>query len=319
MSQRVRAAFAFVSDIHGNHVAFEAVLDDVQQMRSSSACETFEIVCLGDSFDGGPDPVRVFAALKDLGCVHLRGNHEDYLFDCLMNPEAEKYRRPLWRFVPWTILQMGESLLEAKKFSVERWSCAAWKLNAVHAGQTNNNRVPDFFTQQSQLTSKFVSEHRVSGSVDIFFNGHSHYLGRHQNPLSGDVWFNCGSVGYPFVEKSAQAPDAPLATWVWVECFEDGEVRIENRRVAYSSDTLLRRYVESGALESCAPFSFAIAAQSLFNTDVVYPFFQAVKKQNLTPEETALVMVRELEHQMIFERINRLLRRSGLKEVKCVF
>jgi hypothetical protein len=74
--------------------------------------------------------------------------------------------------------------------------------------------------------------------------------------------------------------------------------------------------MDSGALEQCAPFSFAIVAQSLFNTDVVYPFFQQVKKYNYTPDEMSVTLVRELERQSIFERINSLLRRAGLQKAQ---
>jgi hypothetical protein len=109
-----------------------------------------------------------------------------------------------------------------------------------------------------------------------------------------------------------------VATWVWVECTSvcgRRQVKIFNRRVPYSSDTLLHRFVDTGVLELCAPFSFAILAQSLFNTDVVYPFFQRAKKYNYSPTEMAQTLVLELEQQNVFDRINFLLRRAGLREV----
>lgn len=317
MREGCQSAFAFVSDIHGNQVALDAVLEDVQRMRAHAAPETFEIICLGDSFDGGPDPLQVYRTLQELGCIQIRGNHEDYLIDCYAHPTAEKYTRPLWRFVPWTILQLSDVVVDVGRSLVERWDSNRWNLHAVHAGVSNNNRVPDFFSLQSELSSVFVAEHRLSSPKSLYFNGHSHHLGRHNHPSNGEVWFNCGSVGYPFVEKIPEHPDAPLATWVWVECRSDNDIQVINRRVPYSSDRLLQRYIESGALELCAPFSFAILAQSLFNKDVVYPFFQQVKKHHLTPRETAFLLVRELENQAIFERINALLQRAGMREIKC--
>lgn len=319
MSLSPQWAFAFITDIHGNHTALQAVLDDVARMRTHSDPENFELVCLGDSFDGGPDPELVFDALDVRQCAHLRGNHEDYLFECQADPANEKFKRPLWKFVPWTTSRLQSSLLQLKKKSIDRWSNEQCNLIAVHASATSNNRMPEFFTQQAALSPSFVERYDFVHARPMYFNGHSHYLGSHCNTLKGENWINCGSVGYPFVDKLPEFPDAPLATWVWLECFGESHIDMRfsviNRRVPYSADALLRRYHESGALELCAPFSFAIAAQSLFNADVVYPFFQRVKGQNLTPDETAHLLVRELERQSVFSRINSLLRRAGMREV----
>lgn len=308
-------AFAIMTDIHGNFTALEAVLEDIRRMSAQSNIENYELLCLGDSFDGGPEPLRVFDTLQKMGCVHLRGNHEDYLFDCLRHPESEVYQRPLWKFVPWTVARMGETLLDVEKMCLERWSDVAGGLHAVHADVKSNKRVPDFFANQSGLSPTFVENLELEQLSAVYVNGHSHYLGNHRNPLTNEVWINCGSVGYPFVDKPLSSGNAPVATWVWLEIesaqLPHQKVRVFNRRVPYSADALLQHYVESGALEACLPFSFAIAAQSLFNQDVVYPFFQQVKGLNLTPRETAHLLLRELERQSVPERINALLQRLG--------
>jgi len=312
------SSFAIFTDIHGNQTAFDAVLNDINELESTRGAGTARRVCLGDSFDGGPDPQAVYKTLENLKCPHLRGNHEEYLFQCARNPRDEKFLRPLWKFVPWTVARLGDSLQSLEASVFEHWSAEDAPLRAVHASLANNNRVPDFFTQQSALSPNFVERwlEDLKSETQIVFNGHSHYLGRHVDPQGRSLWFNCGSVGYPFVEKLPEHPDAPLATWVWVEVFDDARVVITPRRVPYSSDELLHRYIESGALEACAPFSYAIVAQSLFNQDVVYPFFQSVKNKHVTPAEMAYALNAELKKQNVFERINRLLRRAGLNEVQ---
>jgi len=313
------SAFALITDIHGNATALEAVLEDVRQMRAQHGTDSFEFVCLGDSFDGGPDPLAVLRSLSDLSCVHLRGNHEDYLFQYQLNPHADKFRHPLWKFIPWTVDKLGIELNTFRTKMSELWVSEVWNLAGVHASRSNNGRVPDFFAHQNELSSDFIEHHEVVAAEKIFFNGHSHYLGRHRHTSLPEIWFNCGSVGYPFVSKIPDCLDAPVATWVWVECSliqSQRHVRVCNRRVPYSSDALLRRYIDSGALELCAPFSFAILAQSLFNTDVVYPFFQRVKKSDYTPEEMAQSLIAELQKQNVFDRVNALLRRAGLHEIR---
>lgn len=311
----MKRAFAIITDIHGNSTALEAVLEDMRRCHVNSSADSFKIICLGDSFDGGPEPKRVFETLKSLGCIHLRGNHEEYLFDCMRHPDNEKYQRPLWKFVPWTVAQMGDVLAEAEEMCVDVWSDSSVGVHAVHADKKLNSRVPDFYTNQSGLSRLFTEIFSVSGSSALYVNGHSHYLGMHRNPRADEVWINCGSVGYPFVEKPEASGNAPIATWVWLEIDitqqAGSTAQAVCRRVPYSSDTLLQNYVDSGALEACAPFSFAIAAQSLFNEDVVYPFFQQVKRLQLTPRETAQLLVRELEKQAVPERINGLLQKLG--------
>ena len=321
MSNSKTLTFAMIGDIHGNLTALDAVLADIEVMKETRGGESFELVCLGDSFDGGPDPKGVFSRLNALQCAHLRGNHEDYLFEFARNPEQEKFSRPLWKFIPWTAEKLADDLQRIHKISTERWRNETSNLIAVHGSWAANNRVPEFFSQQSALSAAHQEEYFFTNFTNrVVFNGHSHYLGQHRDPQSGDVWFNCGSVGYPFVEKDPLAPDAPLATWVWVEISEQDDMRrhlrVINRRVPYSADELLRRYCESDALVACAPFSFAIASQSLFNEDVVYPFFQKSKERNLTPSELAQLLVRELLEQNVFERINRMLRRLGFAEVR---
>src|SRR5438046_5196967 len=46
---------ATVSDIHGNAVAFDAVLDDLRATSPDA------VVCLGDCLQGGPQPAEVLA------------------------------------------------------------------------------------------------------------------------------------------------------------------------------------------------------------------------------------------------------------------
>jgi predicted phosphodiesterase len=62
---------ALFSDVHGNLVALDAVLDDI----ASSGIE--EVYCLGDLVGYGPDPVGVMGRIRDLGIPTIRGNYDD--------------------------------------------------------------------------------------------------------------------------------------------------------------------------------------------------------------------------------------------------
>lgn len=70
MSRRI----AVLSDVHGNLVALEAVLDEVSRL------DVDEIVVAGDLSGFGADPDGVTDRLRDLGAMMIRGNHEkDYV------------------------------------------------------------------------------------------------------------------------------------------------------------------------------------------------------------------------------------------------
>lgn len=66
---------ALISDLHGNTVALQTVLKDIQQAHVD------RIVCLGDVATLGPRAHDVLSILADLQCVCIRGNHDDFLLD----------------------------------------------------------------------------------------------------------------------------------------------------------------------------------------------------------------------------------------------
>src|SRR6185312_12115737 len=66
---------ALISDLHGNRVALQAVLRDIERRPVD------RIVCLGDVATLGPAPDRVVETLAELGCLCILGNHDEFLLD----------------------------------------------------------------------------------------------------------------------------------------------------------------------------------------------------------------------------------------------
>ena len=66
---------AFISDIHGNFTAFQAVLADINSQSID------QIVCLGDAVTLGPQPIEVLNTLRELKCVYIKGNHDAAVLD----------------------------------------------------------------------------------------------------------------------------------------------------------------------------------------------------------------------------------------------
>jgi diadenosine tetraphosphatase ApaH/serine/threonine PP2A family protein phosphatase len=61
---------AFISDVHANLAALEAVMADIERRQPD------EIICLGDTVGYGPQPAECLAIVRDRCSVVLMGNHE---------------------------------------------------------------------------------------------------------------------------------------------------------------------------------------------------------------------------------------------------
>jgi diadenosine tetraphosphatase ApaH/serine/threonine PP2A family protein phosphatase len=67
--------FAAIADVHGNYLALEAVLADIQAQAIS------DIVNLGDMASGPLDARRTIDIMMAMGAPCVRGNHDRYLTD----------------------------------------------------------------------------------------------------------------------------------------------------------------------------------------------------------------------------------------------
>lgn len=63
--------YAILADIHGNLVAFQAVLQDIAERGGAD-----ELWCLGDIVGYGPDPSECIALLRQLPRLCVAGNHD---------------------------------------------------------------------------------------------------------------------------------------------------------------------------------------------------------------------------------------------------
>ncbi|WP_210272586.1 metallophosphoesterase family protein [Chthonobacter rhizosphaerae] len=90
---------AFITDIHANREALEAVLDDIDTEGVD------RIVCLGDIVGYGPDPVAavdIVAGLADRGAIIIKGNH-DHAVDAGWHSMSENAARAM----KWTAARLG--------------------------------------------------------------------------------------------------------------------------------------------------------------------------------------------------------------------
>ncbi|OWV85196.1 metallophosphoesterase [Rhizobium sp. N122] len=177
--------FAAIADIHGNHLALEAVLADIH----AEGIE--EIVNLGDFFSGPLEAGRTAELLMPLGLTSVCGNHDRYLIEqdpaAMHVSDASAYRQLTpahldWiRSLPFDTIYRGEAYL-------------------CHATPKNDN----LYWLESVSPEGFVflkpieAIEALAEGIDLplILCGHSH-LPRAVRLSDGRLIINPGSVGCP--------------------------------------------------------------------------------------------------------------------------
>jgi putative phosphoesterase len=102
---------ALISDIHGNDVAFEAVVADIERVEVDS------VVCLGDVVQGGAQPAEVLDRLRTLGYPTILGNADDFVLE-LPTDSPEPITDVQLEVRDWTLARLtGEHLEQMRSFA----------------------------------------------------------------------------------------------------------------------------------------------------------------------------------------------------------
>ncbi len=88
-----------IADIHGNCIALDAVLAELERERVN------ELICLGDVAALGPQPSAVIARLRALGCPVVMGNTDAWLLAPPSATTADAIDRATTR---WCVAQLTE-------------------------------------------------------------------------------------------------------------------------------------------------------------------------------------------------------------------
>ncbi|WP_434710881.1 metallophosphatase family protein [Rhizobium sp. YTUHZ045] len=177
--------FAAIADIHGNHLALEAVLADIR------AHGIEDVVNLGDFFSGPLEAGRTADLLTPLGLTSVRGNHDRYLIEqdpaSMHASDAAAYRQLTpshleWlRGLPFDAVYRGEAYL-------------------CHATPKDDNLYwLESVSPQGQVFLKpFEAIEALAEGIDLplILCGHSH-IPRAVRLSDGRLIVNPGSVGCP--------------------------------------------------------------------------------------------------------------------------
>jgi len=232
---------AFLSDIHGNLHALEAVLRifDLREIR--------HLICLGDVVGYGAHPVECLQLIRRRFSKYILGNHEV----CLLAPEIPHFYRPEVR----ESLQHHRILLSKEQLShLASLPLVLEKL--FFAASHGSLARPEAFTYV--IDEETVHQHFQNQKGNkISFCGHTHRAGvwilenniiRHLPPenfiLNPDahVLVDVGSVGQP-------RDFDPRAS---VVIYDPANSSVEFLRVEYDVDQAARAILDKGMAQSFA-------------------------------------------------------------------
>lgn len=229
--------FAFISDIHGNYHALEAVLADIRRQQVK------KIYVLGDLVFKGPLPERCVRTVRGLDTVVLQGNIDELVGKGIIQPGFAKslaHAADIEQEMAWTRGRLNREELDylaELPFSHEARLGDQLQVRLVHATPQNllDIMLP-VDEEQRLLDSMFAG---TEAQLVIYGHIHQPYI----RCLAGRTLINTGSVGLPFDGN-------PAASYALVEVEEQTEAGVGVSAPAPAFAASIRRvpYDLAGAL-----------------------------------------------------------------------
>ena len=177
--------FAAIADIHGNHLALEAVLADIR------AAGITDIVNLGDMASGPLDARRTMDRLMALDATHVLGNHDRWLIDRPVE-QMGSWERPAYAQLDAGHLDWLRTIPPTRVFRDQVFLC--------HATPADDNVywletvMPDGSVTMSPPEA--IEKEAAGLSQPLILCGHTH-VARAVRLGDGRLVVNPGSVGSP--------------------------------------------------------------------------------------------------------------------------
>lgn len=241
---------AVISDIHGNCLALDAVLADLERRPADA------LVCLGDAIQGGPQPPETVARLRALACPVVMGNADAWLLSGVETgdePTSPERRARLAAVREWSLAQLSaddRAFIAGFRPTVELELGGERRLLGFHGSPVSFDELILPLTPDEEL------QRMLGPYADrLLCGGHTHVQQiRH---LGRSFFFNPGAVGFAYrhgQEAGAFRAD-PWAEYALLTAEGEG-LALEFRRVPYDAEALIKIYRASGR-----PFTDEAVAQ----------------------------------------------------------
>ena len=227
---------AFISDIHGNAFALEAVLRELEH-------ESFDrLICLGD-VAVGPQPHEVLERVRGLGCPVVMGNWDAaFLTGMPRFEDGDDVARKLVEIGAWwagALTDDDRAFMADFAPRIEIGLPDDGRMLCFHGSPRSYN---DWIFAQTPDADvlKMFGEH----GAPVMVGGHTHL--QMVRRLPDMLMVNPGSVGLSF--RQWWPHEVRIAPWAEYGLlgFEDGRVAIDLRRTAYDVEALLAYAMDSG-------------------------------------------------------------------------
>jgi putative phosphoesterase len=215
---------AFISDIHGNAIALDAVLKDIKEKNID------RVFVLGDICYRGPEPQRALDLVRELDCEVIKGNADEWVVRGVQQGEVPDHALELMnKERDWIVSQLSDESVEYLRELPTQLNLEVEgvRIHAFHATPDSLFDVvlPD--TSDEEILEKLVTQ-----EADLYIYAHIHkpYI----RFVNGKCVVNIGSVGLPFDGVSK-------ASYCIVE-INKGSIQTSNVRVSYDVQKVVEQY-----------------------------------------------------------------------------
>jgi putative phosphoesterase len=225
---------ALISDMHGNDVAFDAAVRDLERLDPDV------VVSLGDVAQGGAQPAQTLDRLRALGARTVMGNSDDFLLEVPPDSPEPVTERQL-EVREWTLGRLaGEHLAYLRSFEPRvELSLGGHRVLCFHGSPASYDDILLAEWPDASLAPWEGSQ------AELLAGGHTHT--QWSRRIGGALFVNPGSVGlvYDRHVPEADLQLAPVAEYALV-LVDDLGVSVEFRRVPYSASALREAVRASG-------------------------------------------------------------------------
>ena len=220
---------AFISDIHGNAVALDAVLEDISKKKID------KIFVLGDICYRGPEPKRSLELVRSLHTEVIKGNADEWVVRGVREGEVpDKALNLMNQERDWIVSKLDQTelaFLESLPTTIET-EIEGVSVNAFHATPESLFDVvlPD--ASDDAIRTKLM----INEGASLYVYGHIHkpYI----RFVEGKIIMNIGSVGLPFDGMAK-------ASYGLVE-IQESTIQTSIQRVGYDLERVIHLYQQAG-------------------------------------------------------------------------